>query len=632
MLVGLSIIDGEIGMLTNGSSAFVHTYAYDSASRLTNVSDGTYNANYSYLANSPLVSQILYRSNSTTRMTTTKSYDYLNRLMQISSQPSAAGEAPISFNYALNDANQRTRVTHADGSYWVYEYDKLGQVTSGKKYWEDGTPIAGQQFEYAFDDIGNRTSTKEGGDANGGSLRSASYSVNLLNQYTNRTVSGTADMIGIAKVNATVTVNGQSTHRRGEYYQVAVANDNTSAILYPGYTNRAVLSGETNTTTGNLLIPKTPQTFWYDSDGNTLSDGVWTNTWDAENRMSATENTSGVPSGGRAKEAWTFDDEGHWIQRVLFTWSGSAYLPNSTNRFVWQQGVMLAILRDSPVVEGTVLRGMERGMTAQERVGNGMVVAVCLDTNENERHFCVTDGHGNVVALVGGTTGSRSGTYEFDSFGNTVCMTGTAARRNPVRFASQFTDDVVGTVKYLHRDHNPHMGRSANRDPLNDLAFGSTRGKYQLVRKPKVLAANEYRLFDNAPQQHYELEGLAALAFIGYPADVLQNQFRVVPEDDEDPLFTPSPGAVHDNVDGLFWRYADAGKWYKIPDYCDCYFQYPGAGTLTVSPICTCDGCAIWLCEVARRGKNPTLNPACRPGWYPNSGSTRSGHQHPFPR
>jgi len=72
----------------------------------------------------------------------------------------------------------------------VYQYDALGQVTSGKKYWADGTAVAGQQFEYAFDDIGNRTSTKAGGDAAGANLRKASYNVNPLNQYTNRTVPG----------------------------------------------------------------------------------------------------------------------------------------------------------------------------------------------------------------------------------------------------------------------------------------------------------------------------------------------------------------------------------------------------------------------------------------------------------
>ena len=56
----------------------------------------------------------------------------------------------------MDSANQRTRTTHADASYWIYQYDTLGQVISGKRFWPGGTPIAGQQFEYGFDDIGNR--------------------------------------------------------------------------------------------------------------------------------------------------------------------------------------------------------------------------------------------------------------------------------------------------------------------------------------------------------------------------------------------------------------------------------------------------------------------------------------------
>ena len=40
-------------------------------------------------------------------------------------------------------ANQRAKNTLADGSYWVYGYDSLGQVTNACKYWADGTPVAG---------------------------------------------------------------------------------------------------------------------------------------------------------------------------------------------------------------------------------------------------------------------------------------------------------------------------------------------------------------------------------------------------------------------------------------------------------------------------------------------------------
>src|SRR5437870_4826255 len=148
-------------------------------------------------------------------MTATKAYDFLNRLTSISSQPSASGEPPISYSYLYNDANQRISTRVADGSYWIYQHDSLGQVTSGKRYWSDGTPVAGQQFEYAFDDIGNRTSTKVGGDAGGAGLRSSVYAANNLNQYTSRSNPDKIDVVGIALPTATVTVNGTNTYRKG---------------------------------------------------------------------------------------------------------------------------------------------------------------------------------------------------------------------------------------------------------------------------------------------------------------------------------------------------------------------------------------------------------------------------------
>jgi hypothetical protein len=56
-----------------------YSFGYDNASRMTNVTDGTYSAGYSYLANLRLVSQITLKQSSTVRMTTAKQYDYLNR-------------------------------------------------------------------------------------------------------------------------------------------------------------------------------------------------------------------------------------------------------------------------------------------------------------------------------------------------------------------------------------------------------------------------------------------------------------------------------------------------------------------------------------------------------------------------
>ena len=110
---------------------------------LKTVTDGSQTATYSYVANSPLVENVVFQQGSTVRMTSARIYDSLNRLKSIASAPSAS--APVSFAYDYNSANQRTRATLADGSYWSYGYDALGQVTSGKKYFSDGTPAAGQQ-------------------------------------------------------------------------------------------------------------------------------------------------------------------------------------------------------------------------------------------------------------------------------------------------------------------------------------------------------------------------------------------------------------------------------------------------------------------------------------------------------
>ncbi len=79
-------------------------------------------ATYSYLANSPLVSQIVFTNNGQRRMAMTKTYDQANRLENVSSvTPAAASSA--SFAYAYNGANQRTLRREADGSYWRHEYD-----------------------------------------------------------------------------------------------------------------------------------------------------------------------------------------------------------------------------------------------------------------------------------------------------------------------------------------------------------------------------------------------------------------------------------------------------------------------------------------------------------------------------
>src|SRR5690606_16575629 len=96
-------------------------------------------------------------------------------------------------------------LTADNHSHWVYESEELGQVVPGRRYWNDGTPVAGQQYTYAYDDIGNRRSSGAGGtDDPREPLRTTGYTVNLLNQVTGRTNPSAADVLGVANAAADV--------------------------------------------------------------------------------------------------------------------------------------------------------------------------------------------------------------------------------------------------------------------------------------------------------------------------------------------------------------------------------------------------------------------------------------------
>lgn len=129
-------------------------YGY-AGSLLTAITSANQTVTYSYLANSTLQGNTVFKTNGTTKMTTSRQIDFLNRLKQISATPTGASAA-ASFNYGYNPANQRSAVTNVDSSFWSYGYDELGQLTNANRKLSGGTLIAGQQFQYDFDDLGNR--------------------------------------------------------------------------------------------------------------------------------------------------------------------------------------------------------------------------------------------------------------------------------------------------------------------------------------------------------------------------------------------------------------------------------------------------------------------------------------------
>lgn len=100
------------------------------------------------------------------------------------------------------------------------------------------TLVAGQQFGYLFDTIGNRTETMSGGDASGQNPRANNYYANNLNQITNRDVSAFVDVMGasISPFSSAITVNGQTANRQQEYFRAQIPANNSSSALWTNIT------------------------------------------------------------------------------------------------------------------------------------------------------------------------------------------------------------------------------------------------------------------------------------------------------------------------------------------------------------------------------------------------------------
>ena len=414
------------------------------------------------LSNSPLVDHTVLARNGSAVMTNQNTYDFLNRLTRrLSAVASGGGGSALDFNYQHNSAGQRTRVTQlADGSYWVYGYDALGQLTGANKFFWDGTPVSGQQFGYAFDTIGNRTLALAGGDPAGANLRTNSYTNNSLNQIFTRGVPGYVDVMGWALAANTVSVNGSSAYRKWEYFRQQLAVSNTSAALW---TNVTVTSGQA-TNSGSIFVPQNPETNLYDLDGNETSDGRFTYVWDAENRLVNLTSLTTAPAASKCKLDFTYDYMGRRIQKVVSTASGT-----NTNCFVYDGWNVVAILDGAnnllySFTWGTDLSGSIQGAGG---VGGLLSMTVILGTNAGTYFYCY-DGNGNVAALVNAANGSVAANWEYGPFGEVIRATGPMAKVNPFMFQTEFYDWETGKYYVKNRFYDPGTGRFLNRDPMEE--------------------------------------------------------------------------------------------------------------------------------------------------------------------
>ena len=258
---------------------------------------------------------------------------------------------------------------------------------------------------------------------------------------------------------------------------------------------------------GNGAAAFVPQ---YDADGNqTLvktSTGIWTVTYNAENRPVKFESEDG----GTTVEC-AYDSMGRRFEKKVTVGGTTGFHARYLYRDYLQVAecdltgetpkLVRSYLWDPSEPEATRVLAMTRWEA------NG--------TQVKEHLYCMHDAMKNVTSLFGEARGRRA-LYEYRSYGGLVTSEGNMAQENKFRFSSEYMDDELGLIYYNYRHLNPRDGRWISRDPIaeqggwNLFAFVNNNGiinfdylgKGYLARRPLAHTA-----FTHDGEKYYTIHG-----------------------------------------------------------------------------------------------------------------------------
>jgi RHS repeat-associated protein len=442
--------------------------AYDGASRFASVSSSTIAAHYRYGPYSSRIAEVRYLQNGALRMLERRSYDSSGHLRELTFAPVQA--PPLVFRYQHNAADQCTRLD-GPGARWDFLYDRLGQLISARASHPDGASIAGQQFEYTYDESGSRTSTGRGGNTRGLGLRQAAYTPSALLQYHSRDIPGALDIFGVAPASARVLVNQQPAQRQESYFYLSVPAD-LSAAAELAVLAEATLAREQRQASGRQFLPRHPEEFSFDADGNMVRDGRWTYTWNANNQLVQLEAHASLPDAARVRLVYSYDPRGRRVTRVRWRWAPEQqdYADREAIRFAYDGWRLMAERTENDEPLRSYVWGPDLSGTLDEAGGMGGLIAI-QDHVHGRTYFCAHDAAGHVRALVDAEDGSVAARYDYGPFGEPLRSSGPAAAQTPLRFATKYVDLDSGFIDFGHRWYDPSTGRWLSRDPLGQPAF-----------------------------------------------------------------------------------------------------------------------------------------------------------------
>ncbi|MGA4645766.1 hypothetical protein ACPDIX_15000, partial [Limisphaera sp. 4302-co] len=160
---------------------------------------------------------------------------------------------------------------------------------------------------------------------------------------------------------------------------------------------------------GNVFVPRTPESFGYDAGGNMANDGRWSFTWDAENRLLKVESRADTPKTSWWRVEWTYDAKGRRIRQTTSVWTNRAWLVIADLKFISDAMSVGRHIAELNATNNSLVRayiwGLELSETLDGAGGVGGLLWVRAATGPAAgTHFVSYDGNGNVWNLISAST------------------------------------------------------------------------------------------------------------------------------------------------------------------------------------------------------------------------------------
>ena len=468
-----------------GTGLSAVSYGYDTHGRLLQVTADALSHTYSYLPGTSIQSQRNVQQSGSQRLAETRIVDRMGRLSNIRTV-NPVGAVMSMHGYEFDALDRRTEALREDGRRWLYGYNARGELESAAKFTADGaSALPAHRYTYAYDGMGNLTNSTRNTGTDPTPVMQTIYAVNHLNQYTSIETPGQYTLlteVPPAVGTADVTINGQYGQRTENIIHRNITVNNATAGVLAA--NSVVRSGTTpETITGNTWVPRNVVVPTYDFEGNLTNDGLWTYTWDAENRLSSMAMDGNAGYATRIKLDFLYDSENRRVSKAVSTTTSQLASPTwtlqSTTRFLydgWNMIGQYSFAANAFNVHAQYVWGLDVNGAMQSAGGvGGLLQAKVIDPATSTTTQCLPcyDGNGNIMAWVDGANAALIERREYDSFGSMVniyrlATNATLHGKLAYGFSTKWRDAESDLLYYGHRYYNPSTQRWLNRDLIEE--------------------------------------------------------------------------------------------------------------------------------------------------------------------